>query len=145
MDKKFPKVGVGVFIKRSGYFLMRKRKGAHGEGTWSVPGGHLEWGETPEKTAVREVLEETGLKVVNPRFGGMTNDVFEEEGKHYITIWMIVDWEEGEAKITEPEYCIEQKWVTFTDIPRPLFLPWKQLIRSPYFTKIRDEIQSKKW
>ena len=31
------------------------------DGTWTAPGGSLEWGESPEATARRELLEETGL------------------------------------------------------------------------------------
>jgi len=32
------------------------------ENRWCFPGGHIEQGETPEEAAVREVLEETGIK-----------------------------------------------------------------------------------
>lgn len=46
MDKKIPRVGIGVFIFKNNKFLMGCRKGAHGEGTWSIPGGHLEFGES---------------------------------------------------------------------------------------------------
>jgi 8-oxo-dGTP diphosphatase len=46
MDEiKRPKVGVGVIIKKDGKVLMGKRKNAHGDGTWSFTGGHLEFGE----------------------------------------------------------------------------------------------------
>ena len=57
-------------------------------GTLALPGGHLEFGESFENCAVREVLEETGLTIQNVRFLTATNDVMEEEGKHYVTIFM---------------------------------------------------------
>lgn len=53
-----------------------------------MPGGHLEFGESFENCATREVLEETGLTVQNVRFLTATNDVMEDEGKHYVTIFM---------------------------------------------------------
>jgi 8-oxo-dGTP diphosphatase len=60
-----PKVGVGVFIIKDKKILMGKRINSHGEGTWSLPGGHLEFFETFEDCAKREVMEETGLKISN--------------------------------------------------------------------------------
>jgi len=87
MDQE-PKVGVGVaiIITKDDKVLLMKRKGPHGQGTWSTPGGHLDFGETPEGCAAREAKEEVGLDVVGIRFRAVTNDVFEAEGKHYITL-----------------------------------------------------------
>ena len=135
-----PKIGIGVFIFKDGKFLMAKRMGSHGEGSWSVPGGHLEFGESFEDTAQREVLEETSLRIKNLRFGAVTNDYFKDEGKHYVTIWMLSDYESGEAKILEPNKCTDQKWVDFETLPAPLFLPWKQLLDSPFIEEIKKSL-----
>ena len=77
--KKNVRVGVGVFVTKNGEFLMIKRVGAHGADTWAPPGGHMEFGETWEQTAIREVYEETGLNVGNAQFVGLTNDFFANE------------------------------------------------------------------
>jgi 8-oxo-dGTP diphosphatase len=53
-----------------------------------LPGGHLEHGESFAQTAAREVLEETGLVVGIVKFLTATNDVFKEEGKHYVTVFV---------------------------------------------------------
>lgn len=124
-----PQVGVGVFVVKDGKFLMGQRRGSHGEGTWSVPGGHLEFGESPETTASREVFEETGLKIANIAFLAMTNDIFRQEQKHYVTLWMQSDWESGDPMITEPDKFIDQGWFDLETLPSPLFLPWEQLLR----------------
>ena len=52
------------------------------------PGGHLEANEEFAECAARETLEETGLEVKDVKFVTATNDVFEAEKKHYITIFM---------------------------------------------------------
>jgi ADP-ribose pyrophosphatase YjhB (NUDIX family) len=93
-----PRVGVGVVITRGDEVLLLHRKNVHGEGTWSTPGGHLEFGETPEACAAREVLEETGVQVGNICFVSITNDVF-DESRHYITIWMRGEYQGGEAHV----------------------------------------------
>jgi 8-oxo-dGTP diphosphatase len=87
-DSQRPKVGVGVIIHDdAGNIVMGERAGSHGAGTFQLPGGHLEYGESFAETAAREVLEETGLEVGNIKFLTATNDVF-GEGKHYVTIFV---------------------------------------------------------
>lgn len=65
--REWPGVGVGVLVRRPAdagdELLMVRRAGAHGAGTWSVPGGWVEYGEDPMDAAVREVRDETGLVV----------------------------------------------------------------------------------
>ncbi|MCP4428990.1 MAG: NUDIX hydrolase [Chloroflexi bacterium] len=58
-----PKVGVGVFVVNDGKVLLIRRRVDPEKGKWSVPAGFLDRGEDPKKTAVREALEETNLKV----------------------------------------------------------------------------------
>src|SRR5258708_30691144 len=57
-----PLVGVGVLIVRDRQVLLGKRRHAHDEGDWSPPGGHLDFGETPEECAVRGAHDENGLR-----------------------------------------------------------------------------------
>jgi 8-oxo-dGTP diphosphatase len=122
-----PGVGVGVFVLRGGKIVMLRRKGAHGAGNWSCPGGHLEFGETIFAAALREAREETGLEVNNPRFMAVTNDIF-EEGRHYITIFVATDYVAGEPKVIEDEFTTEIGWFDIDDMPQPLFLPTQNLL-----------------
>jgi 8-oxo-dGTP diphosphatase len=141
MADQIARVGVGIFVFKNGKFLMQQRQGAHGSGSWSVPGGHLEFGESFEDTAKREVEEETGLQIKNINFGAVTNDYFPDENKHYVTIWMLSDYDSGQEHITEPDKCLKQEWHTFEDLPAPLFLPWKQLLASDFIEDIKQQVQ----
>ncbi len=125
---ELPMVGVGIIITRGDRTLLLHRHHAHGAGTWSSPGGHLEFGETPEDCARREAKEETGLDLVNVRFKCLTNDVFRTEGKHYITIWMEGESEVGEAMVNAPEEAFEIGWFRWDELPEPLFLPLQNLL-----------------
>lgn len=136
-NNKIPRIGVGVFVFKNGKFLMGCRKNAHGDGTWSVPGGHLEFGEKIEQTAKREVFEETGVRINNIKVAGITNDIFKKEDKHYITIWVTSNWLSGKGKITEPDKFVGLEWKDFNSLPKPLFLPWKQLLKSEFLKNIK--------
>ncbi|OJJ86275.1 nucleotide triphosphate diphosphatase NUDT15 [Aspergillus glaucus CBS 516.65] len=135
-----PDIGVGVFVFNSkGQFVVGVRKGSHGAGTLALPGGHLEFGETFDACAEREVLEETGLNVRDLRFLTATNSVMKDVGKHYVTIYMggVVDDDDARPQLVEPEKCEGWRWATWEDIknqsqadsgPR-LFLPLLELLR----------------
>jgi 8-oxo-dGTP diphosphatase len=125
-----PTAGLGVFIWKDGKFLMFRRQNAHGHDTWSIPGGHLEYGESWEEGAKREALEETGLTIDNVRPVAFTNDIFVDHGKHSVTIWVFSDWVGGKEKIMEPEKAVELEWHTFKDLPSPLFEPCWQNLRA---------------
>lgn len=143
MEKPNVRVGIGVFVFKDGKFLMGKRLGSHGAQSWSVPGGHLEFGESFEETAKREVQEETGIEITQLRFGAVTNDYFPEENKHYVTIWMLSQHLAGEPQILEPEKYIEQDWFTFETLPSPLFLPWTELLQSEFIQNIKNQLSYK--
>lgn len=122
-----PQVGTAIIITREDKVLLMKRKGPHGEGTWSTPGGHLDFGETLEGCAAREAKEEVGVDVVDIRFRAVTNDIFEREGKHYITVWL-----EGKP-LNEPFIAAEREvaeigWFAWDALPQPLFLPLQNLV-----------------
>ena len=73
-----PEVGVGAVAVHDGAVLLVRRGKGPAAGEWSVPGGHVEMGETLHEAIVREVLEETGLEVVVDRFLGFVERMGEE-------------------------------------------------------------------
>jgi 8-oxo-dGTP diphosphatase len=131
-----PKVGVGVFVKKEGKILVGKRKGAHGAGTWALPGGHLDPGESFETCCKREVLEETGLIINNVLPVVFTNDIFHDEGLHYVTLFLKGDYHFGEPIVAEPRHCEEWRWVSPDRIPQPIFLPLRNALKEIHKTRI---------
>ncbi|HVC36394.1 MAG TPA: NUDIX domain-containing protein [Candidatus Dormibacteraeota bacterium] len=129
-DLSSPRVGIALFVWKNNKFLMGKRVGLHGTNSWSIPGGHLEHGESFEACARRETLEETGMRVKNINFLAITNDIF-PSAKHYITLWFKADWQSGKPTILETEAFVELGWVDFHSLPEPLFEPcWQNLRQS---------------
>lgn len=122
------RVGVAVIIVRDDCILLGQRLGSHGAQTWATPGGHLEVGESIENCAKREVLEETGLVVNSLQKLGFTNDIFEDEGKHYVTLFVGAGCEQGEPQLLEPDKCAQWQWCNVNELPEPLFLPLTNLI-----------------
>jgi 8-oxo-dGTP diphosphatase len=126
-----PRVGVGVIVLREGLVLLGQRIGAHGAGTWALPGGHLEFGESVEQCARREVLEEAGLDVEPIGRGPYTSDVFDEQ-RHYVTLFVLARSTHGEAQRCEPHKCARWQWCRWSEMPAPLFAPLQTLRSSGY-------------
>lgn len=118
-----PLVGVAIAILDGNDVLMGKRLGAHGAGSWSFPGGHLEHGESFEEAAAREVLEETGLVIDTPRFITATNNIIGPNKLHYVTIFLTAAHPGGEPVTKEPEKCAGWHWAPIDALPEPLFEP----------------------
>jgi len=121
-----PRVGVGCIVERDGKVLMSIRKSKHGRGYWSFPGGHLEFGETIEACAKRELEEETGLLasviepvtwVENPSLVG---------DRHYVTFLVFIKDYVGDPQTMEPDKHGDWQWFDWDALPEPLFatIPW---------------------
>jgi 8-oxo-dGTP diphosphatase len=127
-----PRVGVGVIVLRDGRILLGKRKGSHGAGTWALPGGHLEFGESVEDCAIRETQEETGLAIEVLGPGPYTNDVMPDEGRHYVTCFVLACSDSGKPEVLEPEKCDGWHWLEWSHLPENLFAPLHNLIKQGY-------------
>ena len=118
-----PKVGVGIIIQNDkGEILIGKRKGSHAP-YYSIPGGHLEMGETFETAAIKEVMEETGLVIKNPKVFCVTNNLktYRKEGKHFVSVNLFTHRFEGIPKVMEPKKCAGWFWVNPNQLPQPHF------------------------
>lgn len=139
-EKKKVGAGFGVIIEKAdGPILMGMRhpdpdkadSAFRSAGEWSLPGGKMEWGETFEEGAVREVLEETGIQISGPEAVEVISvHNFMNEHAHFMTVGMLVReaagatgdaWED--ARVMEPDEIVEWKWVDPRNLPQPLYFP----------------------
>jgi len=118
-----PKVGIGVIIvNKRGEILVGKRSGSHAK-YFSIPGGHLELGETFEEAAIKEIREETSLEIISPKVICVTNNLetYKKENLHYISVCLLTDKFIGEPKAMEIDKCSEWFWVNPNNLPEPHF------------------------
>lgn len=102
--------------------LSLRKNTSHGQGTWGAAGGHLEFGETFEECALRELREEAGdITVANLRFGTVSNDIYSDAGRHYVTILMLADHVSGDPEVREPEKFERWEWFRRQELPDNLF------------------------
>jgi len=135
---KKPRVGIGVMILKDGKVLLGKRHDdpekadslLHGEGTWTLPGGKLDFKENPQGCAYREAFEETGIKINKEKLKiiSVTNDIVEDA--HFLTISFLCDDFEGEPKVMEPDEITEWKWFQLNNLPNPIFFPSEKAIKN---------------
>jgi len=143
--KQKPGVGVGVMILRGNKVLLGKRHSdptkadseLHGEGSWTMPGGKLEFQEELKEAAIREVMEETGIKVMNFELISVSNDKIPD--KHFVTIGFLAENFEGEPRVMEPDEITEWQWFDLNNLPHPIFLPSEKILKNYLAGKIYQE------
>ncbi len=128
--------GFGVMIFKDGKVLLGRRHSdplkadseLHGEGSWTMPGGKMEFGESFEEGAKREVKEETGLELKLVKVMCVNND--KNEHAHFITVGMFSDDFSGEVKVMEPDEIVEWQWFDLNNLPAPLFPPSAKMVKN---------------
>lgn len=113
------KVGVIVLVFKDEKILFGKRKSELSTHTFGVPGGHLEYMESFDQCARREVLEETGMEIQNIRFLFAGNTIHFAP-KHFVNIGLVADWKANEPQNLEPDKCEGWAWYGLDDIPQPV-------------------------
>ena len=113
-----PVVGVGAVIIKRRKIALIKRGNEPSRGKWTIPGGLVELGESPEQAVVRETKEETGLEVDNPSLMDVVSNVdLDEKSKvkyHYVIIDYLVHVKAGTAQAASD--AVELRWVPFNEV-----------------------------
>ena len=123
MTSMHPRVGVGVIIlNEDGNILVLRRIGSHAP-YYSIPGGALKMGETFEQGAIRELKEECGIVLKDPKVIAITNNLgtYAQEGVHFISVILLVKKFEGVPTLRETHKHSELLWVDPKHLPEPHF------------------------
>jgi ADP-ribose pyrophosphatase len=89
LRRTFPRLGASVLVRKGEKVLLVKRGSEPGKGKWALPGGLVEPGEEVERAAVREVREETGVRVRLRGLLGVYNLIGRNGRKlryHYVSV-----------------------------------------------------------
>jgi len=143
-EKQRPKVGVGIMVLKGGKVLLGERNDdakkassdLHGEGTWTMPGGKLDFKETLSEGAGREVLEETNIKIDKEKLEVISVSDEIVFDNHYVTIGFLCKEFVGEEKAMEPEEIAEWRWYNLDSLPEKVYPPSLKVIKAYLSKKI---------
>ena len=138
-------VGFGVIILKDNKILLGLRNEDpekadtvfHEEGTWTMPGGKLDYGETFETGATREVKEETDIDVQKLEVIAVQNDM--NEHAHFVTVSLLAREWIGEPKTMEPDEIVKWDWFDLDNLPTNLYFPSAKCIAKYKSNKFYEE------
>lgn len=135
---KIARLGVGVMIIKDNQVLLGRRHDdrdkadseLEGQGTWTMPGGKVDFGNTLIEEAYREVLEETGIEIDKNKLKliSITDDIIETA--HFVTIGFLCQDFESEPKAMEPDEITEWQWFGLDQLPERIFPPSEKIIKN---------------
>ena len=115
----YPMVGVGVVVWKDETVLLIQRGKPPRAGAWSLPGGRQELGETTREAGVREVLEETGIKIEIKGLIDVVDTINHDDSGRVRMQYTLVDywaeWKSGEP--TAGTDAADARWVHPEDLP----------------------------
>jgi 8-oxo-dGTP diphosphatase len=115
--------------------IQRSPNVSHGANTWSVPGGWLDYGETPREAVLRELKEEVGLRGENANFIDVVTNTHPEPVDHVVCLFYQVMWSKDMTpKIMEPDKIADCQWVPIDWVEHmDLFDPMQSFVDLKWF------------
>jgi len=129
-------LAVDILLIRDGRVLLLRRKGSgYFDGFYAAPGGRVEMSEGLRAAAIRELEEETGLRVAPVDVQLAVTLYNREESTHgWIQHYFHVTQWAGEPKLCEPEKCDDMQWFSLDALPEKTV---------PYLQQVLDAFQRK--
>jgi len=137
-----PGVGVCMIIFKENKVLLGKRHDdpakadseLKGEGTWTIPGGKLDFKEDFVQAAIRESKEECDIDVHDLELVSLTNDMTDD--RHFVTLGFYAKRFSGEPRVMESDEITEWRWFDINNLPSPIFFPAEKAIKNFLAKKI---------
>ena len=128
--KKSRNSDVKVLLGQRHFDPVKADSAMHGEGTWTMPGGKLHFGESFEGGACREVMEEIGVKIrpQDLKVISLTNDIVTDA--HFVTVGMLCELAQCEPRVMEPDEITKWEWFGLDKLPKPLFKPSEKIFKN---------------
>ena len=118
--QQFPRLGASACVWKDGKVLLVQRAKPP-LGLWSLPGGHVELGETALAAAKRELLEESGVTADLTEFVGLYEIIMEKPLFHYAIACYGGRWRSGEAQASSD--ALEVRWLAPAELDSLDFAP----------------------
>ena len=100
-----PQLAVSAAIFRDGRVLVVRRAQQPSAGSWTLPGGRVELGETLIAAVTREVAEETALTIRVRGLAGYREVILDEavegRGRHFVILPFAAEWVAGEVRLND--------------------------------------------
>ena len=153
MSEEKKRVGAGfgvVILNDRGEVLLGKRhpdpdkadSAFRSAGEWSLPGGKLDWGESFEEGAAREVKEETGLIIKNPNVISVHS--CKNEHAHFMTVGLVAESFTGTPQVMEPDEMTKWQWFSFKKLPKeryfPSFMVIENFLKKKFYIKDQKQV-----
>jgi len=118
--QQFPRLGASACVWKDGKVLLVQRAKPP-LGLWSLPGGHVEFGETAVAAAERELLEESGVTADLTTFIGLYEVILDKPAFHYAIACYGGVWRSGEAHASSD--ALEARWLAPAELDSLGFAP----------------------
>jgi ADP-ribose pyrophosphatase YjhB (NUDIX family) len=116
---RIPVPTVDLVVRKGSKVLLEQRGRAPFEGSHCLPGGHVEYGETVEEAALRELKEETSIDAKLVGILGVFSDPKRDPRGQRITTVFVADWAGGEPVGADDARSAE--WFNESDLRNPAF------------------------
>lgn len=129
-------IAIDAVIIKNRRVLLVQRGVEPDKGLWATPGGYVEWDETTEETAAREVKEETGLTTKSVELVGVYSSP-NRHPKQGIAIFYLVEVEDGEPTAGDDAQTVQ--WFSLDALPERMAFDHKQNLadaKKYYFKKL---------